>query len=303
MHHALRQILGDHVAQKGSEVSPDALRFDFSHFEGLTADQVRQVEAHVNDEIRRDAASRTELMDQQQAREAGAMALFGEKYDELVRVVHIGGQSRELCGGTHVQRAGEIGLFKVLSEEALAMGVRRITAATGAGALDRVQQTEAALRSAAALLRCGPDQLGDRIDKLQEQARAQERELQQLKRKVATGGGTTDLKDKVREHNGIKVLATRVDAADPKTLRDAGDTLRNWLGSGVVVLGGVHKEKATVLVMVSKDLTKQIKAGDLMRQLAQVLGGKGGGRPDMAQGGGPKIELLDQALEKVFELL
>jgi alanyl-tRNA synthetase len=302
LHHALREVLGEHVAQKGSEVAPDALRFDFSHFEGLRPEQLQRVERHVNAEIRADAESRTELRSFDEAQRLGAMALFGEKYGDTVRVVSIGNRSVELCGGTHVRRAGEIGLFKVVSEEALALGVRRLVAVTGEGALARVQKTEAGLRGAAGLLRCGPDQVTDRLQKLQQQLKAQERELAELRRRLATGAGS-DLLDRVREHDGIKLLATRVEAADPRTLREAGDTLRDRLGSGVVVLGGEHQGKATLLVMVTRDLTDRFHAGKLVGKLAGMLEGRGGGRPEMAQGGGPRVDLLDQVLARVAELL
>jgi len=301
LHHALRTSLGEHVAQKGSEVAPGYLRFDFSHFRAMTPEEIKEVEARVNDEIRRDGQSRTELKSFDEARKQGAMALFGEKYGEEVRMVHIGHDSLELCGGTHVERAGEIGLFRIVSEEALAMGVRRIVAVTGAEAVARGQQDQARLRLAADTLRCTPEQVAERIEKLQAQLKESEREAAGLKKKLATGGGGTNLQDKVQERDGVKFLISRVDAADPKTLRDAGDTLRNWLGSGVLVLGGEHKGKAALLVMVSKDLTDRFHAGKIMKKLAEMLEGRGGGRPDMAQGGGPRVDLLDQALEGLLE--
>jgi alanyl-tRNA synthetase len=302
MHHALRQVLGEHVAQKGSEVAPQHLRFDFSHFEAMTQEQITRVETLVNDEIRRNGVSRTELTSFDEAHRAGAMALFGEKYADTVRMVMIGTESKELCGGTHVQQAGEIGLFKIVSEEALALGVRRIVAVTGAGALERVQHSEDVLRTISRLLRSSPEQLADRIEKLQAQLKQQEHQIEQLKRKLATGGGT-DLLDHVREIQGIKVLSTRVEAADPKTLREAGDTLRDRMGSGLIVLGGVHKDKAALLVMISKDLTDRYHAGKLVAELARVVEGKGGGRADMAQAGGPRVDRLQEALDHVFDLL
>ncbi len=301
MHLALREVLGDHVAQKGSEVSPDALRFDFSHFEAMTPEQTTAVEAHVNAEIRRNGESRTELMSYEDAQSSGAMALFGEKYGDEVRVVHIGHESTELCGGTHVARAGDIGMFKIVSEEALAQGVRRIVAVTGDGAVERVQQTEARLREAARTLRCGPDQVTGLLEKLQAQVKAAEREVEKLKHQLAVGVDR-NVESKVSEVNGVKLMVNRVDA-DPKTMRQAGDTLRQRLDSGVVVLGGDNGGKATLLVMVSKDLTGRIHAGKIMKVLAGIIGGKGGGRPDMAQGGGPDVARLDEALEKVSDLL
>ncbi len=303
LHHALRTILGEHVAQKGSEVAPGYLRFDFSHFRAMTTEEVRAVEAHVNDEIRRDAESRTEIKSFEEAKSSGAMALFGEKYADEVRVVHIGEASMELCGGTHVERAGEIGLFKIVSEEALAMGVRRVVAVTGAEAVTRIQDEEARLKAAAAALKCTPEQVAERVAKLQGQLKEQDRQVAELRRKLATGGGATNLQEKVQERDGIKFLISRVDAADPRTLRDAGDTLRNWLKSGVIVLAGEHKGKAALLVMVTKDLTDRFHAGKLMGKLAAALEGRGGGRPDMAQGGGPRVDLLDQVLEGFFDLI
>jgi alanyl-tRNA synthetase len=302
LHHALRTALGDHVAQKGSEVAPEQLRFDFSHFEAMTPEQIRRVETMVNDEIRRNGASSTERMPFEEAQKLGAMALFGEKYADEVRVVRVGSQSIELCGGTHVGHTGEIGLFRIISEEALALGVRRIVALTGAGAVSWVQQQLERLGDAARLLRCSPGAVTERVEKLQAQVKEQERHLDQLKRKLATGGGT-DLLTQAREVSGVKVLATRVDAADPKTLRQAGDTFRDRMGTGIVVLGGIHKDKAALLVMVSKDLTHRYHAGKLVSKLAEVVGGKGGGRPDMAQAGGPRSEKLDEALALVHDLL
>jgi alanyl-tRNA synthetase len=297
LHLALRQTLGGHVAQKGSEVTPGYLRFDFSHFEALNAEQLGRVETMVNDEIRANAASVTEVKSCDEAQKTGAMALFGEKYGEVVRVVGIGTRSKELCGGTHVRRTGDIGLFKVVSEEALALGVRRIVALTGPAAVQHVQQLEASLRGIASQLRVGADQARDRVEKLLGQLRDQEKKIDELKRKLATGGGE-DLMARVREVGGVKVLATRVEAADPKTLRQAGDALRDRLQSGVVVLGGEHEGKATLLVMVTKDLAGRVHAGKLVGQLAQVVEGKGGGRPDMAQAGGPRLDRLEEALER-----
>jgi alanyl-tRNA synthetase len=302
LHHALREVLGDHVAQKGSEVAPEQLRFDFSHFEAMTPEQIRAVETHVNDEIRRDGAARTEVKAFEEARQQGAMALFGEKYGETVRVVHIGGRSVELCGGTHVERSGEIGLFRIVTEEALALGVRRIVALTGARAVEFAQRESEQLHQAARLLRCGPDAVVERIEKLQAQIKEQERTVEQLKRKLAVGGATDPLAQ-AREVKGVKLLVTRVPEADPKTLRQAGDTFRDRLGSGIVVLGGVHKEKAVFLVMVTEDLTGRFHAGKLVSRLAELVGGRGGGRADMAQAGGPQAERLDEALAQAETLL
>jgi alanyl-tRNA synthetase len=303
LHHALRQVLGPHVAQKGSEVAPQQLRFDFSHFEPMTEEQIEEVERRVNEEIRTNQPSQTDETDFESAREAGAMALFGEKYGDRVRVVRIGSQSVELCGGTHVARAGDIGLFRIISEEALAMGVRRIVAATGAGALAYDQSQQQQLRAAARSLKVGPSDLADRIVKLQEQLKLRERELADLRRQVATGSGPGTAAHQVETVDGIKVLVSRAPTGDPKTLRDAGDTLRDKLGSGLVVLGAEHEGKARLLVMVSKDLTDRLHAGKLVGQLAPLIGGKGGGRPDMAQAGGPGVDGLEAALARAPELV
>ncbi|MBK6847338.1 MAG: alanine--tRNA ligase [Proteobacteria bacterium] len=303
LHHALREVLGTHVAQKGSEVSPAHLRFDFSHFEATTAAQLREVEARVNAEIRRNVASRTELSSYEQARQAGAMALFGEKYGDQVRVVHIGSASTELCGGTHVERAGDVGLFRIVSEEALALGVRRILALTGEAALALDQRFEDQLRGVARLLKAAPDEVGERTERLLGQLKAQEREIASLKHQLATGGAGSDPLQRVRTVSGVRLLVLRTEAGDPKTLREAGDTLRGRLGEGVVVLGGEHEGKATILVMVSPDLKARVHAGKLVGALAPLVGGRGGGRPDMAQAGGPEVARLDEALARCEELL
>ncbi|MCA9670512.1 MAG: alanine--tRNA ligase, partial [Myxococcales bacterium] len=302
LHHALRTVLGPHVAQKGSEVAPERLRFDFSHFEGLTTEEIERVEALVNAQIRRNDVSRTDELPFEEAKRAGAMALFGEKYGDRVRVVRIGSESVELCGGTHVARAGDIGQFRVTAEEPLALGVRRIVCVTGEGALAHDQTRERQLREAALTLKVAPDDVATRAEKLLAQLKKQEREIADLRQQLATGGGT-DLMQQVRDVGGIKVLATRVDAADPKTLRDAGDKLRDKIGSGVIVLGGEHNGKATLLAMVSKDLAKKVHAGKLVGKLAEMLDGRGGGRPDMAQAGGPNLDKLDEAIEATYGLV
>ncbi|MBK8481990.1 MAG: alanine--tRNA ligase [Proteobacteria bacterium] len=303
LHHALREVLGTHVAQKGSEVTPAHLRFDFSHFEAMTPAQLRQVEALVNAEIRRNVASRTELSSYEQARQAGAMALFGEKYGEQVRVVHIGSASTELCGGTHVARAGDLGHFRILSEEALALGVRRIVALTGEGALALDQRFEDQLRGVARLLKAAPDEVAERTERLLGQPSSRSAEIARLRRQLATGGGGSDPLQRVRTVAGVRLLALRTESGDPKTLRDVGDALRNRLGEGVLVLGAEHEGKATLLVMVSPALKDRVHAGKLVGALALLVGGRGGGRPDMAQAGGPELARLDEALERSEELL
>ena len=295
LHHALREVLGTHVAQKGSEVGPNQLRFDFSHFQAMSPTELEEVELRVNAEIRANRPSSTELCSLEQAREAGAMALFGEKYGDRVRVVRIGGESVELCGGTHVRQAGEIGLFTIVSEESLALGVRRIVALSGEAALLHLQTRQRQLQEAAARLKAPVDELGARVEKLLGQLKEQGRELAQLKKQLATGGGT-DLLASAEQLNGFRLLATRLDTGDPKVMREAGDSLRDRLGSGVLVLAGEHQEKATILVMVSKDLLSKVHAGKLVSELAGIVGGKGGGRPDMAQAGGPEVDKIDTAL-------
>lgn len=303
LHHALREILGPHVTQKGSEVNPDQLRFDFSHFQQMTKEEIQNVEIRVNEEIQKNHSTSVQLMKFDDAKNVGAMALFGEKYEDDVRVVHIGESSVELCGGTHVERAGDIGLFRIISEEALALGVRRIVAQSGQRALAHCQQTENTLAQLAQKLKISPDQANSRVEKLLAQLKSQEKELSELKQKLATGGGGDDLMKKVKEINGVKTLITRIEGADPKTLRQAGDQLRDKLGEGILVLGCEFQEKATLLVMVSKSLTKTYHAGKLIKPLAEKVGGRGGGRPDMAQAGGSNPAALDDALQMVESLL
>ena len=301
LHHALRGVLGPHVAQKGSEVAPTHLRFDFSHFQAMSDEELAEVERRANAAIRANDMAETKLSTFDEARQAGAMALFGEKYGDEVRMVRIG-ETLELCGGTHVTRAGDIGLLRIVSEEALALGVRRIVAITGEDALAHDREQEQRLRAIADRLKARPDEAAERVDKLLAQLKAQDRELSELKQKLATGGGA-DLLTQVREINGIKALLTRIDAGDPKVLREAGDTLRDRLGSGVLVLVGEHQEKVSLLVMVTADLTKRVHAGKLVKELATVVGGRGGGRPDMAQAGGSDVARIDDALTRAAELL
>ncbi|HVV86108.1 MAG TPA: alanine--tRNA ligase [Kofleriaceae bacterium] len=299
LHHALRHVLGDHVAQKGSMVAPDRLRFDFAHFAPMTAAQKRQVEDLVNDEIRRNADSIVEVLPIDQARARGAMAMFGEKYGAQVRVVRIGHQSLELCGGTHVRRAGDIGLFKILSESGVAQGVRRIEAVTGAGALAYVRQLEDELARAGERLRSAPLEVAERIEKLQAGYKALEREHDKLKQKLASGAGGRDLMSEVVDVGGVKVLAAATEVDDPKVLRETGDQLRDKLGSGVVLLAGVAGDKVALVAMVTRDLTARLPAGKLVGVAAEVLGGRGGGKPDLAQGAGKDPSKVPAALTAV----
>ena len=297
MHAALRQVLGGHVEQKGSLVTPERLRFDFSHPEAVTAEQMAEVEAIVNAQVRQNAATSARLMDMESAKAAGAMALFGEKYGDVVRVLQIG-FSTELCGGCHVGRTGDIGLFKIVSEGGVAAGIRRIEAVTGANALAWLNETNARLLGVARLLKSGAAEVLDKTDALLQRNRALEKELEQLKGKMAAQAGS-GLADQAAEVAGIKVLAAHLEGADPKSLRDTVDQLKNKLGKAVVILAAVADGKVSLVAGVTKDESSRVKAGDLLGFVAGQIGGKGGGRPDMAQGGGTDVAALQGALESV----
>jgi alanyl-tRNA synthetase len=300
MHAALREILGEHVQQKGSLVNNERLRFDFSHNEAVTAEQLHQIERRVNEEIRHNLQAQAEEMPIAQAKQKGAMALFGEKYGDVVRVVTMGNFSIELCGGTHVSRTGDIGYFKIIGESGIAAGVRRIEAVTGEGAVAWASQQEEKLNRLAGILKGGLDDIEHKIQQILEKVKAQEKELSQLKTRLATQTGR-DLTADAVEIKGIKVLATRVDGIDAKALRDTLDKLRDKLGSSAIVLASVTDGKVSLVAGVSKDQTAKIKAGDLVNMVAQQVGGKGGGRPDMAMAGGTQPENLDGALAAVPE--
>ncbi len=301
LHWALRHVLGTHVTQKGSLVAPDRLRFDFSHTAPLTDEEKRQVEDLVNARIRQNVATDTAVLPIAEAKQAGAIAFFGEKYGDTVRVVTMG-ESKEFCGGTHVARTGDIALFKLTEETGVAQGVRRVEAATGAGAFGYVRKMESELLESGRLLRASEFEVAARIGKLQADQRALEKELEKLRRKLASGGGR-DLLSEAREIAGVRVLAARADVADPKALREVADQLRDKLGSGVIVLAGVEGEKIALVAMVSPDLVGKHHAGKLVGEVAKAVGGKGGGRPDMAQGGGSEPAQLDAALARVFDLV
>jgi alanyl-tRNA synthetase len=298
LHAALRQVLGDHVQQKGSLVGPERLRFDFTHYEPLTPAQLVQIEALVNEQVRANALAETRVMSIDDALAAGAMALFGEKYGDKVRVLSIGEFSVELCGGTHVSHAGDIGLLKITAESGIAAGVRRIEAITGERALRWVSSNESRLQRIAELVKGSRDDVDEKVAQLLEKNRRLEKELQQLKGKFASSQGS-DLATRAVEINGIKVLAARLDGADSKTLRETLDQLKNKLGSAAVVLGTVDGDKVSIVAGVTKDQTDRIKAGELVNAVASQVGGKGGGRPDMAQAGGNQPEHLDAALQSV----
>jgi len=296
LHAALRQILGEHVTQKGSLVDSQRLRFDFSHFEAIKPEQLKVLEDKVNAEIRSNSAVEIEETDIETAKRKGAMALFGEKYGDQVRVLSMGGGfSVELCGGTHVSRTGDIGLFKIVSEGGVAAGVRRIEALTGEHALNYLNSAEEQLKEAAALVKGSRDNLLDKLGGVIERNRQLEKELEQLKAKAASAAGN-DLAGSAVEVKGVKTLAARIDGLDGKALLALVDQLKNKLGSAVILLGGVLDDKVVLVAGVTQDLTGKLKAGDLMRQAAATVGGKGGGRPDMAQGGGSEPQKLDDAL-------
>ncbi len=295
LHEALRRVLGEHVQQKGSLVNSQRLRFDFSHFEAVSAEQLKTLEALVNAEIRRNSAVETEETDIESAKRKGAMALFGEKYGDTVRVLSMGDFSVELCGGTHVKRTGDIGLFKIVSEGGVAAGVRRIEAVSGAGALDYLGSAEEQLKEAASLVKGSRDNLLDKLSALLERNRQLEKEVEQLKAKAASAAGD-DLAGAAIAVAGVKVLAARLDGLDGKALLALVDQLKNKLGSAVILLGGEFGGKVVLVAGVTQDLTGKLKAGDLMKQAAAVVGGKGGGRPDMAQGGGTDAGKLGEAL-------
>lgn len=300
LHAALRQVLGEHVTQKGSLVEADRLRFDFSHFEPVTKAQLQEIERIVNAEVRANHAVQTRLMSYDDAVEAGAMALFGEKYSDEVRVLSIGDFSTELCGGIHAERAGDIGLFKIIFETGTAAGVRRIEAVTGEHALAWLEKLESNFASVSELVKGGRDDTLDKVQQLVDRSRKLEKELEQLKGKLASSQGS-ELAEQAIEVNGIKVLAAKLEGADARTLRDTVDQLKNKLGSAVIVLGAVAGEKVSLTAGVTPDLIKQVKAGDLVKHVAQQVGGKGGGRPDMAQAGGTEPAALDAALASVKE--
>ncbi|MBL6691050.1 MAG: alanine--tRNA ligase [Pseudomonadales bacterium] len=299
MHAALKQVLGEHVNQRGSLVNSERLRFDFSHFEPVTKDQIREIERVVNDQVMRNSDVQTEVMALDAAKEKGAMALFGEKYSEEVRVLTMGdGFSIELCGGTHASRTGDIGLFRITSEQGVAAGVRRIEAVTGSGALALVEEQEDLINQSASLIKADAFSLLDKLQSLVEQNKKLEKTVADLNRKLATGGGQ-DVAESAVDLGGFKLLVTQLDGADPKSLPDALDQLKNKIGSGIVILGTVSDGKVGLIAGVTRDLTDRFNAGELVNHVASQVGGKGGGRPDMARAGGSQPDALPAALESV----
>lgn len=300
LHAALRKLLGEHVTQKGSLVDSERLRFDFSHFEAIKPEQLKAIEKLVNDQIRANSEVRTEHCDMDAAKARGAMALFGEKYGDSVRVLTMGdGFSVELCGGTHVSRTGEIGLFRIISESGVAAGIRRIEAVTGANALALFDELESLVDGATRALKSNRATLGEKLEQLINQNRKLEKDLAFLKTKLATTGGG-DVLAQAQDVNGIKLLVLNLEGADSKSLRDSVDQFKNKLGSAVVLLATVEDGKVALVAGVTQNITDKVKAGDLMRHVAEQLGGKGGGRPDMAQGGGINVAALDAALASVL---
>ncbi|MCF8040752.1 MAG: alanine--tRNA ligase [Desulfarculaceae bacterium] len=302
LHAALREHLGEHVKQAGSMVSPERLRFDFSHFQAMTPQEIKAVEVTVNQGIRANIALDTKVMDLEEAMSSGAMALFEERYGDKVRLVQVPGVSKELCGGTHATATGDIGYFKIIGESSVAAGVRRLEALTGGTAVEAVQSLEDEVGRAAAALKVGRLELAERVKKLMTSLKESEREVETLKGRLA-GASSRDLLSEAVEVDGVKVLAVKVEVDNPKALRDLADTVRERLGSGVAVLGAENGGKALLLALVTKDLAKRFHAGNLVKVLAPMVGGGGGGRPDMAQAGGQNPAALDEALAQVPRLV
>ncbi|PTL78566.1 alanine--tRNA ligase [Vitiosangium sp. GDMCC 1.1324] len=303
LHKALKMVLGEHVKQAGSVVAPDYLRFDFSHFSPMTHEQQEQVEDLVNGWVRENSEAQTRVMNLEDAKKSGAVAMFGEKYGETVRVVTVHPQSTELCGGTHVRRSGDIGLFKIVTESGVASGVRRITAVTGTGALQYVRETERELKKVAELLKTSPKDLVKRVEATQKRVKELEKKVEEVAVK-AQAGSSKDLLEQARDINGIKVLATRMDPADPNVYRGLADQLRDRIKSGVVLIGGEKDGKVVLLVAATKDVVARgIHAGNLLKELAKEVNGRGGGKPDLAQGGGEDPSRIPAAFDKLYELV
>ncbi|MGL4486668.1 MAG: alanine--tRNA ligase [Yersinia sp. (in: enterobacteria)] len=298
LHAALRKILGEHVVQKGSLVNDKYLRFDFSHFEAMKPEQIRQVEDMVNEQIRRNLPVQTEVMERDAAKEKGAMALFGEKYDDQVRVLTMGDFSTELCGGIHASRTGDIGLFRILSESGTAAGIRRIEAVTGEGAIALLHQQSSLLQDVAHLVKGDTHNLAEKVRAVLDRSKTLERELQQLKDQQAAHESAS-LSSSAKQVNGVKLLVSQLDDFEPKMLRTMVDDLKNHLGSAIIVLATTANDKVSLIVGVTKDLTGNVKAGELIAYIARQVGGKGGGRPDMAQAGGTDVKALPSALASI----
>jgi alanyl-tRNA synthetase len=302
LHAAMKSVLGDHVKQSGSLVTPERLRFDFTHFSPITPEELAKIEKLANEEIRANTPLNTEMLEREEAVRSGAVALFGEKYGDKVRVVSIGGFSKELCGGTHVRATGEIGLMKITGETGIAAGVRRIEAVTGPEAFAILQEHERQLAKLSDLLKVPVENLESKIEKILHANRDLEKEVSRLTARLTLGDIDNIIKS-AKMVGGTKVIVSRVVLDSPKTLREMGDKIRDKLGSGIVVLGGEYQGKAALLAMVTRDLTTTYKAGDIIKKVSALVGGSGGGRPDMAQAGGPHPDKLDEALEAVYEII
>jgi alanyl-tRNA synthetase len=306
LHAALREVLGAHVKQAGSVVAPNYLRFDFSHFQPLTRDEIAELERLVNYQIIRNERVQTDVLSLDEAMRSGAMALFGEKYAEQVRVLTVPGFSKELCGGTHVRATGDIGLFKITSDESIASGTRRIRAVTGADAFTRFQETEAIVDQMASDLRASRTELPAAVGRLQEDLKKARREADELRMKIATGaiGASAANGNEAREvAGGVKVLAREASGLDAAGMRQLSDTLLARINSGVVVLGRSSDGKVSLIVRTSPDLTKRVPAGQVIKELAPMVGGRGGGKPDMAEGGGSQPDKLSEALEASYGIV
>jgi alanyl-tRNA synthetase len=302
LHYALREVLGDHVKQAGSLVAPDRLRFDFTHFAQVDRDDLEEIENLVNARIRENHAVDHEDMEAEDALKSGATALFEEKYGDRVRVISLAAFSKELCGGTHTQRTGDVGFFKIVGESSIASGVRRIEALTGNEAVTLVQKTSRMLEESAQLLKDKPEKVSQRVEKLLSHNKALEREVEQLKTEIASKS-TGDMEAHIQTINDVQVVAQKVKVDNPAAMRDLADHYKDRIKSGIVVLGGISGPKALLIVVVTKDLTDRYHAGDIVKQAAAVVGGGGGGRPDMAQAGGTQPENLEEALKKACEVI
>ncbi len=304
LHWALRQVVGAHAQQKGSLVGPDRLRFDFTHQKPLSPEEIQRIEDLVNARVLDNSPVRTEVLDMDQAKERGAMMIFEEKYGDTVRMLTMA-DSVELCGGTHARATGDIGLFKILSEQGIAAGVRRIIATTGEGSLAYLREVEGSLGQAAAAAKSNVSQLVDKIEKLVAHERALEKKVEELQKKLLTGegsGGMDELLGRARDIAGVKVLGVRTEVSDRGALRELAEQLRDKLGDSIVLVGSEADGKAQLVLTVAKPITARFKAGDLIRPIAAIVGGSGGGRPDMAQAGGTEVGKLDEAIEAVYRV-
>jgi alanyl-tRNA synthetase len=299
LHAALRRVLGEHAVQKGSLVAADRLRFDFSHFEPVTLEQLSLVESLVNRQIAANLSAKIKFMSQEEAIQQGALALFGEKYGKEVRVLSLGEFSTELCGGTHVKHTGEIGFFKIISETGTAAGIRRIEALTGEKAYEWVAKIDEEMQQIAEWLKTPRESVLEKLDQSLQHTKALEKELEKLRLQLATSQ-SKDLLSNAVEVGGIKVLVTQLKDVDPKSLRDMVDTLKQQLGAGIVMLAATYQNKIILNAGITKEIQSEVHAGELVNFVAKQVGGKGGGRPDMAQGGGIELENLDKALASVL---